>query len=60
MFPLWLAIVITFFVWLLIIKTNKHLSLLWKKKNEYLQNGLVVSNDSGIFHFNSLKHVAQF
>ena len=31
MFPLWLAIVITFyfFIWLLIVKTDKHLLLLW-------------------------------
>jgi hypothetical protein len=24
--------------------------------NEYLQNGLMVSNNPGVFHFNSLKH----
>ena len=29
MLPLWLAIVIIFFVWLLIVKTDKHLLLLW-------------------------------
>lgn len=27
--------------------------------NEYLQNGLMVSNNSGIFHANSLKHAVQ-
>ena len=32
MFPLWLAIVTIFFcVWLLNVKTHKHLLLLWKK-----------------------------
>ena len=29
MFPLWLAIVIIFFVWLFIVKTDKHILLLW-------------------------------
>lgn len=34
MFPLWLEIVIIFFflVWLFIVKTDKHLLVLWKNK----------------------------
>jgi len=60
MIPLWLAIVITFFIWLLITELISIFYYCEKNKNKYLQNGLVVSNDSGIFHFNSLKHAAQF
>ena len=33
MFPLWLAtVILLFFVWLLVVKSDKHLLLLWKKK----------------------------
>ena len=36
MFPLWLAIAIIFyfFVWLLILKTDKHVLLFWKKDSD--------------------------
>ena len=40
MFPIWLATVIIFCVWLLIVKTDKHLVLLWLC-NYYLLNTIV-------------------
>ena len=35
MFPLWLTtVILLFFVWLLVVKSDKHLLLLWKEKKK--------------------------
>ena len=58
MFPLWLAIVIIFcfFVWVLIVKTDKHLLLLWLCNYHSLNTICIMIGQLKIIEFYIIKN----